>query len=82
MENIERREKVEVEEKINFWIEIPELEAGRKFYFPKIVNQPEALWDNSIVECQISPEKTEKCLLKNISNIWELDPEIGIECSI
>jgi len=75
MENIERREKVEVEEKINFWIEIPELEAGRKFYFPKIVNQPEALWDNSIVECQISPEKTEKMSFKKYLKYLGIRPQ-------
>lgn len=48
------------EVKDDFWLEIPELEPGRKFYFPKVVSRPEALWENSMVEFQASPEQTKK----------------------
>lgn len=65
MKNIETRpglaghgeaKEEKIEEKNSCWLEIPELDANRKFFFPRIIKQPEKLNLDANVEFQINPE--------------------------
>lgn len=76
MEEIEET-KDEGWHEIPDWLEIPELELNRKFYFPKIVKRPQGLRDTDQVEFQIRPgqELTQKMKFKKYLKYLGIRPQ-------